>query len=107
MNKIHFIQTMICVPRPFCEGTCTKLPSFSCHHRLQLPSLCLPLKSCVFHPKAAEVFSLHLVKHPAPPHSPNLSQQRNEKDTFSSPGSLGYHRGLLYVRDSSTLAKEK
>lgn len=47
---------MICVPRPFCEGMCAKLASFSCHRRLQLPSLCLPLKSRAFHPKAAEVF---------------------------------------------------
>lgn len=83
---------MICVPRPFCEGMCAKLASFSCHRRLQLPSLCLPLKSCVFHPKAAEVFfSSPDETSSSAPTLPTFPNRETEKDTFSSPGSLGYH----------------
>lgn len=50
MNKLYFIQTMICVLRPFCVGICTKLESLGCNSRLLFPSFCLPLKSYALHP---------------------------------------------------------
>lgn len=47
MNKIYFIQTMICVPRPFCEEMCTKLPLQAAASKplFALEKLCLSSKS--------------------------------------------------------------
>lgn len=95
MNKLYFIQTMICVLRPFCVGICTKLESLGCNSRLLFPSFCLPLKSYALHPLSGwNLFLFTWWKVQLYPALPVFSK-RDIKKTFNYPGSPGHHMSPL------------